>query len=106
MTQLFAKLKPEIRAIIVNVQTVPQKRNELLSLITCLENNFYKTQVNSSRGNRNDPKKNRHGDNNRGKNDRYTSRNGGIFDTILKLFVKTRKRTKFNAKGKTKPGYS
>ena len=54
MFHLFAKLKLKIHAIIVNNQTVPRKRNDLLSLNTRLENNFYKTQPNSSRGNRND----------------------------------------------------
>ena len=38
---LFAKLKPKIRAIIVNVQTVPQKHNELLSLITRLKKTIF-----------------------------------------------------------------
>ena len=53
ISHLFAKLKPEIRAIIVNFQTVPQKYNEFLSLATCLKNTFYKTRTNSSRGNQN-----------------------------------------------------
>ena len=82
MSHLFAKLKPKIGGIIVNVQTVPQKRNELLSLITRLENKFYKTQANSPRSNQNNhsfffektekrkipfiSEKNRHRNNNRG----------------------------------------
>ena len=81
MSLLLAILKPEIRAFFSNVQMLPQKRNELLSLVTRLKNNFHKTQADSSRGNRNvfffkkteeknsnsHPKRKRRRDNNREK---------------------------------------
>ena len=49
-SHFFTKLRPEIRAAVTDVQTVPTRRNELVSLATRLENNR-KRRNQSSRGN-------------------------------------------------------
>ena len=49
-SHFFTKLRPELRAAVTDVQTVPTKRNELVSLATRLENNR-KRRNPASRGN-------------------------------------------------------
>ena len=50
-SHFFTKLRPEIRAAVTDVQTVPTRRNELVSLATRLENN--RRRRNPQRGNNN-----------------------------------------------------
>ena len=49
-SHFFTKLRPEIRAAVTDVQTVPTRRNELVSLATRLENNRRRRNP-ASRGN-------------------------------------------------------
>ena len=50
-SHFFTKLRPEIRAAVTDVQTVPTKRNELVSLATRLENNRRRRNPDKGKGN-------------------------------------------------------
>ena len=50
-SHFFTKLRPEIRAAVTDVQTVPTRRNELVSLATRLENNRKRRNPDNRKGN-------------------------------------------------------
>ena len=59
-SHFFTKLRPELRAAVTDVQTVPTRRNELVSLATRLENNR-KRRNPASRGNHTSSQENNRG---------------------------------------------